>query len=219
MVYGAVFGCLEACVSIAAILTVKSPFVSPQDKREDAKAARAKFAGNQGDLIGDLHAFEQWDEMMSNRSIRQGEVRNWCGDNFLSYQTLSDISSNRTQLLSSLREIGFLPPRSSAPLNANNSNTSLLRSLIAGSFNPQLARIDFPDKKFAQSISGAVELDPEARTIKYFNQENGRVFVHPSSTMFDAQIFPGNAAYMSYFNKMATSKVFIRDLTRKYICL
>jgi len=219
MVYGAVFGCLDACVSIAAILTVKSPFVSPQDKREDAKAARAKFAGNQGDLIGDLHAFEQWDEMMSNRSIRQGEVRNWCGDNFLSYQTLSDIASNRTQFLSSLREIGFLPPRASAPLNANNSNTSLLRSLIAGAFNPQLARIDFPDKKFAQSVSGAVELDPEARTIKYFNQENGRVFVHPSSTMFDAQTFPGNAAYMSYFNKMATSKVFIRDLTRKYICL
>jgi ATP-dependent RNA helicase DHX57 len=58
-----------------------------------------------------------------------------------------------------------------------------------------------------------VELDPEAKTIKYFNQENGRVFVHPSSTVFDAQGFPGNSVYMSYFNKMATSKVFIRDLT------
>ncbi|KFY48682.1 hypothetical protein V495_01101 [Pseudogymnoascus sp. VKM F-4514 (FW-929)] len=213
MVYGAMFGCLDASVIIAAILTLKSPFVSPQDKREESKAARAKFSGNQGDLIGDLHAFEQWDEMMSNRSIRQGEVRNWCGDNFLSFQTLSDIASNRTQYLSSLREIGFIPYRVSATLNHNNSNVALLRSLIAGAFNPQLARIDFPDKKFAQSISGAVELDPEARTIKYFNQENGRVFVHPSSTMFDAQTFPGNAAYMSYFNKMATSKIFIRDLT------
>lgn len=67
MVYGAIFGCLEACVVIAAILTVKSPFVSPQDKREEAKAARAKFAKNHGDLIGDLKAFEQWNEMMSSR--------------------------------------------------------------------------------------------------------------------------------------------------------
>lgn len=67
MVYGAMFGCLDPCVSISAILTVKSPFVSPQDKREEAKAARSKFAGNQGDLIGDLKAFEQWDEMMGNR--------------------------------------------------------------------------------------------------------------------------------------------------------
>ncbi|CAL3969100.1 hypothetical protein PZA11_006260 [Diplocarpon coronariae] len=215
MVYGAMFGCLGACVTIAAILTVKSPFVSPQDKREDAKAARAVFAKNQGDLIGDLKAFEQWDEMVSNRGIRQGEIRNWCTDNFLSYQTLNDISSNRTQYLASLRELSFIPnsPAAQATLNKHNSNTALLRSLCAGAFNPQLARIDFPDKKFAPSVSGAVELDPEAKTIKYFNQENGRVFVHPSSTIFDAQGFPGNSVYMSYFNKMATSKVFIRDLT------
>jgi ATP-dependent RNA helicase DHX57 len=147
-------------------------------------------------------------------SYRPGEIRNWCSENFLSYQILTDIASNRTQYLSSLRELSFIPSSStSAPsLNKHNSNTTLIRSLCAGAFNPQLARIDFPDKKFAPSISGAVELDPEAKTIKYFNQENGRVFVHPSSTVFDAQSFPGNSVYMSYFNKMATSKVFIRDL-------
>jgi len=70
MVYGAVFGCLDACVSIAAILTVKSPFVSPQEKREEAKAARGKFSGNQGDLIGDLRAYEQWEEMFQNRYVK-----------------------------------------------------------------------------------------------------------------------------------------------------
>lgn len=235
MVYGAMFGCLDPCVTIAAILTVKSPFLSPQDKREEAKSARAKFAKNQGDLIGDLKAFEQWDDMMGNRrwmsppismiaanisSIRQGEIRTWCSENFLSYQTLNDISSNRTQYFASLRELSFIPgsPAALASLNKHSSNTPLLRSLCAGAFNPQLARIDFPDKKFAPSVSGAVELDPEAKTIKYFNQENGRVFVHPSSTVFDMQGFPGNSVYMSYFNKMATSKVFIRDLTRM-ICL
>ncbi|KAH8600025.1 P-loop containing nucleoside triphosphate hydrolase protein [Bisporella sp. PMI_857] len=212
MVYGAMFGCLDVCVTIAGILTVKSPFVSPQEKREEAKSARAKFAGNQGDLIGDLKAFEQWDAMLQNR-VRQGEIRNWCSENYLSYQTLSDISSNRTQYFSSLRELSFIPNSPPSALNRNTKNTPLIRSLIASAFNPQVARIDLPDKKFAASISGAVELDPEARTIKYFNQENGRVFVHPSSTVFDAQTFPGNSVYISYFNKMATSKVFIRDLT------
>jgi ATP-dependent RNA helicase DHX57 len=151
-------------------------------------------------------------------SFRQGEIRNWCSRNFLSYQTLQDISSNRIQYLTSLLELNFIPSSPSAltSLNKNNSNTALLRSLCAGAFNPQLARIDLPDKKFAASISGAVELDPEAKTIKYFNQENGRVFVHPSSTVFDAQGFPGGCVFMSYFNKMATSKVFIRDLTREF---
>ncbi|KAL8814218.1 MAG: hypothetical protein Q9191_008565 [Dirinaria sp. TL-2023a] len=98
-------------------------------------------------------------------------------------------------------------------MNAHNSNNTLIRALVAGAFNPQLARIEFPDKKYAPSISGAVELDPEARTIKFFNQDNGRVFVHPSSTLFSAQSFVSGAMYLSYFNKMATSKIFIKDLT------
>jgi ATP-dependent RNA helicase DHX57 len=67
MVYGAMFGCLDACVIISAVLTIKSPFVSPQDKRDETKAARSRFAGGHGDLIGDLRAFEQWYEMVSNR--------------------------------------------------------------------------------------------------------------------------------------------------------
>ena len=218
MVYGATFGCLEASLTIAAILTVRSPFVSPQSKREESKAARTAFAPGQGDLICDLRAYETWTEVASRSSPY--ETRRWCEQNFLSSQTLHDIASNKSKYLSSLKEAGFLfsdyqskNRHSATNLNAYNNNTSLIRALIAGSFNPQLARIDFPDKRFAPSHSGAVELDPEARTIKYFNQENGRVFVHPSSTLFSTQTFPGNSVYLSYFNKMATSKVFVRELT------
>lgn len=215
MVYGATFGCLEACLTIAAILTVRSPFVSPQTKRSESKASRTSFAPGLGDLICDLRAYEEWSERKKNTNYR--DLRLWCDENYLSPNTLNDISSNRTQYLTSLTEAGFLPsnyhPTILNSLNAHNANTSLLRALIAGSFNPQLARIDFPDKKFAPSMSGAVELDPDARTIKFFNQDNGRVFVHPSSTLFDAQGFVGGSVYMSYFNKMATSKVFIRELT------
>ncbi|KAL8916886.1 MAG: hypothetical protein Q9208_008288 [Pyrenodesmia sp. 3 TL-2023] len=216
MVYGATFGCFESCLTIAAILTARSPFVSPQDKRDESKAARSSFAPHQGDLLCDLRAYEGWSRMKSQTSFR--DLRAWCERNFLSSQTLNDISTNRSQYLSSIQDAGFLPagynPGKHISLNAHNSNPALLRALIAGSFNPQIARIDFPDKKFAASSSGAIELDPEARTIKFFiNQDNGRVFVHPSSTLFDAQSFVGSSVYMSYFNKMATSKVFIRELT------
>ncbi|KAI4172524.1 MAG: hypothetical protein LQ346_008593, partial [Caloplaca aetnensis] len=193
MVYGATFGCFEACLTIAAILTARSPFVSPQNKRDESKASRSSFAPNQGDLLCDLRAYEEWSKMKSQSSFR--DLKSWCEHNFLSSQTLNDISTNRSQYLSSLQDAGFLPagydPDKHTSLNAHNSNPALLRALIAGSFNPQIARIDFPDKKFAASSSGAVELDPEARTIEFFNQDNGRVFVHPSSTLFDAQSFVG----------------------------
>jgi ATP-dependent RNA helicase DHX57 len=223
LVYGATFGCLEAALTITSVLTARSPFLSPRERdeetRNDFARIRASFSQNQGDLLVDLRAYEQWSALRA-KGMPQRELRFWCQDNRLSSQTLFDIASNRSQYISSLKEISFIPtsynsanPATYGVYNKYNSNDALLRALIAGSFNPQIARIALPDKKFAAGIAGAVELDPEARTIKYFNHENGRVFVHPSSTLFSSQTFPSNCTFIAYFNKMATSKVFVRDLT------
>ncbi|ODA81741.1 hypothetical protein RJ55_00244 [Drechmeria coniospora] len=215
MVFGSIFGCLDECVTIAAILSTKSPFVSPQEKREEAREARMKFVNGDGDLITDLDAFQQWDGMMRD-GTPQRQVRSFCDENFLSFPTLSDISNTRSQYYTALTEAGIVLPSQATKHSdgaAGGWNARLLRALIASAFTPQIARIQYPDKKYASSMSGAVELDPEARLIKYFNQENGRVFVHPSSTLFGNQGFSGGAAYMSYFNIISTSKIFIRDLT------
>ncbi|KAF3384416.1 putative ATP-dependent RNA helicase ucp12 [Penicillium rolfsii] len=215
MIYGSIFGCMESCLTIAAILTVKSPFVSPREKREEADAAKAAFSRpGDGDLLTDLSAYQSWSERARAHGYWQTQA--WCGANFLSHQTLRDISSNRAQFVSSLKDTGVLPVdynESALALNRNGGNKNLLRALIAGAFQPQIAQISFPDKKFASSVTGTVEVDPDARTIKYFNQDNGRVFIHPSSILFSAQGYPNAASYLAYFTKMATSKVFIRDLT------
>jgi ATP-dependent RNA helicase DHX57 len=248
LVYGSIFGCLDACLTMASILTVRSPFVSPQAKRDEAKAARANFAtGGHGDLIADLRAYDQY---VANRKVAPTrELRRWCEDNFLSMNTMNDITSNRSQYLSSLKEIGFLPfggadSAALADMNRNCASDALLRAVIAGSFNPQIARVDYPETKFAATSTGAMALDPEAKTIKYFTEataatahaaagtdprqqvgvvveqqqqhsssKNDRVFMHPSSTLFDAQSFPSNAVFMTYFEKVATSKVFVRNVT------
>jgi ATP-dependent RNA helicase DHX57 len=227
LVYGFIFGCLDACLTIASILTVRSPFVSPQPKRDEAKAARATFAtGGHGDLIADLRAYDQF--VTNRKSLPTRELRHWCEDNFLSMTTLNDITSNRSQYLSSLREIGFLPYGANtgtlAAMNTNSNSDALLRALIAGSFNPQIARIEYPETKFAATSTGAMALDPEARTIKYFTESpptsdgeiqsrNDRVFLHPSSTLFDTPSFPSSSHFLTYFEKISTSKVFLRNVT------
>ncbi|KAI0201070.1 P-loop containing nucleoside triphosphate hydrolase protein [Astrocystis sublimbata] len=212
MVYGAIFGCLDETITIAAILSTKSPFFSPPEKRDAAREARMRFARGDGDLLTDLRAFQQWHSMV-DQGMQQRQLRNYCDDNFLSYQTLSDISSTRTQYYSALTEIGIVTAAEARSAQTDSVPMPLLRALTASAFTPQIARIQFPDKKFAASVSGAVELDPEARTIKYFTHENGRVFIHPSSALFGSQGFTGNAAFMSYFTMISTSKIFIRDLT------
>ncbi|KAI9888926.1 MAG: hypothetical protein M1814_006158 [Vezdaea aestivalis] len=214
LVYGSLFSCIDACLTIAAILTVRSPFNSPPTARAEAKVARTKFAqGSDGDLLTDLRAYDEWSAYKASHSQR--DVRSWCDEHFLAQHTLWDIASNREQYISTLRDTGFLPYGRGALAEASvqNDNTALLRAIIAGAFAPQIARIVLPDAKYAASVSGSIALDPEARTIKYFGQDE-RVFVHPSSTLFDAQSFSGGSAFVAYFGKMATSKVFIRDLTK-----
>lgn len=216
MVFGAIFGCLSDCITIAAILSCRSPFVSPADSREQAKTARMRFNEGHGDLLTDLNAVEEWERMMADR-IPFHQIRSFCGDSFLSHQTLNDIATTKTQYYAALTEIGIV---SASNTNQDKGattprNPQLLRAIVAAAFTPQIAKIQFPDKKFASSVSGAVELDPEARSIKYFNQDNGRIFVHPSSTLLQSQGFSHNAAYLSYFNIINTTKIFIRELTRE----
>ncbi|KAF4963066.1 hypothetical protein F66182_18146, partial [Fusarium sp. NRRL 66182] len=107
MVYGSIFGCVDACVTIASILIARSPFVSPRDKREEATAARAAFSRGGGDLLTDLAAYQQWNER--SKSSGYWQSNSWCSENFLSHQTLREISSNRAQLLTSLKDAGILP--------------------------------------------------------------------------------------------------------------
>jgi len=223
LVYSTIFGCLEPCLTIASAITVRSPFVSPQGKRDEAKAIKATFGQGYGDILADLRAYEQYASFRQKLSHR--DLRHWCEENFLSVNTLNDIASNRSQYLSSLKEIGLVPLTYTASaslassLNSHAQNVSLITALIASAFYPQSARVQFPEKKYMPTSTGAVEQDPEARTIKYFapsallEDREERVFMHPGSTLFDAQSFPGNACFMSYFEKVATSKVFIRNVT------
>ncbi|KAF4509650.1 hypothetical protein G6O67_003798 [Ophiocordyceps sinensis] len=213
MVLGAILGCLDDCVTMSAILSTRSPFVAPQEKREEAREARMRFSTGDGDLVTDLAAFQQW-EAMVKEGVPQRQIRSLCDESFLSFHTLSDIANTRTQYYTALSEAGIVEPGTvGGGGGASARDPRLLRALLAAAFTPQIARIQFPDRKYASSMSGAVELDPEARAIKYFNQENGRVFIHPSSTLFGSQGFSDNAAYMSYFSIISTSKIFIRDLS------
>lgn len=167
LVFGALFDCLEPCLTAASILTVKDPFVSPRDKRDEADAAKASFSTQHGDLMLSLSAYEEYATL--SQELRYKQLQAWCGEKFLSLTTLRDITSTRSQLLDSLKDANLVP-LSYRPAKESTKATSplLLRALISAALQPQIAEIRFPEKKYLQSMSGAKELDLEARTIKYY---------------------------------------------------
>ncbi|KAL6453004.1 hypothetical protein SBY92_000349 [Candida maltosa Xu316] len=183
LILGCIFGCLDICLTLSAIGSTGSPFINSFEQRDKLKQVQRKFSNGQGDFISMANAYDAY---MNNKS------KKFLTENYLSFTTIKDITSTRSQYLSLLTELGFVPRKHDESCNVNKNNWPLIRAIIAGAYYPQVARVQFPDPKFFKATSGAVQIDPDARQIKFWVKNNdqgelpaSRVFIHPSSVLFN----------------------------------
>ena len=101
---GSVFKCLDMAITVAAILSSKSPFSAPFGQRTQADLARKAFRRGDSDLLTVYNAYLGWKNVCqaSNNEFQ------YCRKNFLAPQTLSNIEDLKGQLLVSLVDSGFL---------------------------------------------------------------------------------------------------------------
>ncbi|KAI0691979.1 P-loop containing nucleoside triphosphate hydrolase protein [Cytidiella melzeri] len=222
LIFATIFRCLGPILTVAACLSSKPLFVSPLDKREEASRARERFAVANSDLLTDVNAYEECRKLSSEK---RSNLRAFCEENFLSQSTMRDITSLRTDFLSTLVSLNLVPQRStptSPSLNLNSSNTGLLKAVILAGLWPRVARVVLPPGaiKFDRVQAGTVQRANEAREFKFFDvrasdQGGGgggsRVFLHPASVLFKAADW--KVPFVAYFQKQMSSKVFLRDAT------
>lgn len=155
---GTIFGCLDAMLTIAAILSAKSPFTAPMGARSQMDTVRLAFRKGDSDLLTVYNAYCAWRRICTTNTMPEYQ---FCRKNFLSLQTLSSIEDLKVQLTTSLVDAGFMkldytekaslskvrfysrkrsfveiPPR----YNSNHDNDLILNSVIAWSFYPKLLR-------------------------------------------------------------------------------
>lgn len=157
---GSLFRCLDAAVTIAAIVSSKSPFSAPMGARTQADLARLAYKKGDSDLLTVYNAYCAWKRVCQHSASSEYQ---FCRKNFLSPQTLSNIEDLKVQLTSSLVEAGFLvlDEAAKAALNrarfysrqrhfvelpsicdVNNANDLILNSVIAWSFYPKILARD-----------------------------------------------------------------------------
>ncbi|KAJ5733407.1 hypothetical protein N7493_002193 [Penicillium malachiteum] len=156
IIHGAFFKCLDAAVSIAAILSSKSPFVNTMGSNSQRDAARNSFQRGDSDLLTVYNAYCCWKRARSTPGMSEFS---FCRKNFLNPQTLLGIEDIKMQLIVSIADAGLLsldPAQKTALSRArsggrnrqfftipeehdlNSSNDVVINSVVAWSFYPKL---------------------------------------------------------------------------------
>jgi ATP-dependent RNA helicase DHX29 len=99
------FGCVDVAITIAAILSSKSPFLTPFGAKQRADIARLSFKTGDSDLLTTYNAYKAWKAVCTTAG--RSEMQ-FCHKNFLSPQNLGNIEDLKAQLFSSLVEAGFI---------------------------------------------------------------------------------------------------------------
>lgn len=156
IIYGCFFKCLDVCVSIAAIMSSKSPFVNVMGSNTQKELARLSFKKGDSDLLTVYNAYCSWKR---TRSTHGANEYAFCRKNYLSPQTLLNIEDIKMQLLVSIADAGLisLDATQRAAFNRarysgrqrqffsipeeydlNSTNDVVVNSVIAWSFYPKL---------------------------------------------------------------------------------
>lgn len=191
MIYGSLFGVFDPCLTIAAAMTCRNPFISSFENRDAADEAKKTFASD--DHLATLLAFHQWRELKRKDGRKS---RAFLRENFLSYQSLSNIMQLRTQLKRYMTDIGFVT--SSLEKNSIGENElSLIRAVISAAVYPNV--IVAP--KNITTTAGEVP----------FRGQKGEVYLHPSTIAFSQKEL--GSRYCCFHEICKTSKVYVRDCT------
>ncbi|GAP85738.1 putative helicase associated domain-containing protein [Rosellinia necatrix] len=203
---GTIFKCLDMAITVAAILSSKSPFTAPFGQRTQANQARKAFKRADSDLLTVYNAYLGWKRVCQTTS----HDFQYCKKNYLSSQTLSNIEDLKGQLLVSLVDAGFLqltheerqqlnrlryssrrrqffdlPQR----VNINSDNDVITSSVIAWSFYPKLLLREnkgFRNIGNNQSISlhpsSVNKGNPDLKWLSYYHIMQSKQFLNAHET-------------------------------------
>ncbi|PCH33517.1 pre-mRNA-splicing factor ATP-dependent RNA helicase prp22 [Wolfiporia cocos MD-104 SS10] len=192
--------CLDPALTIAATLNSKSPFVTPMGYEREADAKKLTYRIENSDFLTIHNAFSKWREACNN-----GIGRQYCRDNYLSYQNLQQIEELRQQFLGYLVDSSFIRVNGAfhkelsrarysrgrtrfvnvpQELNANGGNFFLLNAALGAGLYPKILYID-----------------PSTGSMKTITNNQAASF-HPSSINFGRNALSFGASHLCYFTLM-----------------
>lgn len=122
LLMGCVFSQLHPVLTLAATLSVQSPFTNRAYRDKECENARKDLESDHGDPITLLNSYREWLDLKRVGFDRRGEVENthtWCRRRGLEEQRFYEITKLRNQFEELLTDSGLIPPKETAKMTSS----------------------------------------------------------------------------------------------------
>ncbi|CAH8448163.1 unnamed protein product [Heterobilharzia americana] len=187
LIFGALFGCLEPVLAVAACLTFRDPFEVPLEKQKEADKRRLELSQNS---LSDHWVYAT--VVQNYKGINSHfDRRQFCQKYFLNERTINEIIRLMFDYASLLHERKYIatPNPSDSDGNRNQWNISLFRAIMCAGLYPNIVKADPRFNKDGRPKLPAIMACPS----------EGKASVHPSSV--NSKIQPTEPLWMIYFTK------------------
>ncbi|XP_016408989.1 ATP-dependent DNA/RNA helicase DHX36 [Sinocyclocheilus rhinocerous] len=199
ILFGALLGCLDPVLTIAASLSFKDPFFIPLGKEKIADQRRKILSRNsRSDHLTIVNAFWGWEDAKKKGSRFEKE---YCWDHFLSANTLQMLQNMKGQFAEHLLAAGFVNSKDpkDPSSNVNSENEKLIKAVIVAGLYPKVAKIRPNHSK------------KRPMPVKVYTKADGKVCIHPKSVNAEETQF--HYTWLIYHLKMKTTSLFLYDCT------
>ncbi|XP_028640168.1 ATP-dependent RNA helicase DHX29 [Grammomys surdaster] len=200
LIFGAIFGCLEPVATLAAVMTEKSPFITPIGRKDEADLAKSSLAVADSDHLTIYNAYLGW-----KKARREGGFRSeisYCQRNFLNRTSLLTLEDVKQELMKLVKAAGFSSSASwegrEGPQPLAFQDIALLKAVLAAGLYDSVGKI-----MCTKSVDVTEKLACMVETAQ------GKAQVHPSSVNRDLQTY----GWLLYQEKVRYARVYLRETT------
>ncbi|KAL0657662.1 hypothetical protein Bca4012_078247 [Brassica carinata] len=188
LILGAILGCLDPILTVAAGLSVRDPFLTPLDKKDLAEAAKSQFSRDHSDHLALVRAYEGY-----KRAEEEAGVYDYCWKNFLSIQSMRAIDSLRKEFFSLLKDTGLIDG-TPATCKSGGNDENLTRAVICYALYPGICSVVHNERAFS------LKTMEDGQVLLYSNSVNARETKIP---------YP----WLVFNEKIKVNSIFVRDST------
>lgn len=188
LILGAILGCLDPILTVAAGLSVRDPFLTPLDKKDLAEAAKSQFSRDHSDHLALVRAYEGY-----KRAEEEAGVYDYCWKNFLSIQSMRAVDSLRKEFFSLLKDTGLIDG-TPATCKSGGNDENLTRAVICYGLYPGICSVVHNERAFS------LKTMEDGQVLLYSNSVNARETKIP---------YP----WLVFNEKIKVNSIFVRDST------